>query len=113
MMKKKVKLEDLNAKGFKVKKGDRPSVNTAMTAVQMGQMLRKLDELLQNHAEMTRTWVSATEKIVSVQALPPAPLKQPNIEVIVPKPENVKKKFKISVVRDQDGFIDYCEIEQM
>lgn len=112
---KKVKLKEVTGKGWKVKKGDRTSLNTARSAVSTSKAVDRMVEIAEINTEFLRKMGEAVDKYLVNIPKAPAPvqaMKPPNVECIV-QVDKEKKKFRCTPVRDEHGTMQYVDIEQL
>lgn len=104
-MKKKVKLEEVESKGWEVAESDKKTVRTAKTTIAnnkaMGTMVKN-----------SETSLALTEKLIAaVEALPAKMV--PATPAAIVRADAAKKKFRFSISRDKDGFIEYVDVNQI
>ncbi len=111
-MTKKVKAKDIE-KNWRVKKSDRASLSQARSAVKAGETFKKVDALAKSNEVLAQEIRNAVSTITYAIDKPKDPRQEPKIEVIVPQAKKVKKRFRLNIVRDQDGFMDHIDIEEV
>jgi hypothetical protein len=111
---KKVKAADVAKGKWRVNPGDRLNLSSQENSKAITIHLGKLAEVLQANMEFLDKMISSVENLNKVEARPPTPAPMtPNVEVIVPPPKEVKKNYRVTPVRDDDGRILYVDIQQI
>ena len=110
---KKVPISKVAEKKWKVKKGDRASLNSAKTAVNTSAAVKNIESMAVRQVEILEVLAQATQGLVTAARMPTAPQEQPKIEVKLPRPERVKRRIRFKAVRNQEGFIDYVDMIEM
>lgn len=110
---KKVKLKEVAGKGWKIKKGDRSSLNTARAAASTSEAVDRMVQIAEINTEFINKIAEAADKLIAGIPPAPGPRQPPKIEVIVPRPDRKKLRFRFTPIRNVDGFIEYVDVEEL
>lgn len=115
---KKVKAAEVAKGKWRIKPEDRLNLSAQANNTQISAHLGKLAEVMAANIQLldklSENMDKRIEVMTNVQARPPAPAPiTPNVEVIVPPPKEVKKKYRVIPVRDDNGRIEYVDIQQL
>lgn len=115
---KQIKAKELANTKWRIKPADRLNLTTQENNKIISSHLSKFAEVMEANIKILDKFSENMDKNVhqdkNVQARHPTPAPiTPNVEVIVPPPKEIKKSFRVTPVRDDDGRILYVDIQQL
>jgi hypothetical protein len=113
-----VKLKDVSKRGWRISPADRMNLNSIETskAVQgaMATIAKAMDAniaIVDKIAERLERTTKNDER--RSPRIAPAPSASMPVEVIMPPADKTKKAFRVTPVRDENGLIEYVDIQQL
>jgi hypothetical protein len=115
---KKVKAKEIAKGKWRIKPGDRLNLSSLENNKSVSEHLGKLAQVMEANIQILDKMKDhmdiRIEKMNEFEARLPTPSPiTPNVEVIVPPPKEVKKKYRVTPVRDDDNRIMYVDIDQL
>ena len=115
---KKIKAADVAKGKWRVKPGDRLNLSAQESnkaiSTHLGKVAQVMEANIQILDKMSEHMDRRIEVINDFEAKLPTPTPiTPNVEVIIPPAKEVKKNFRVTPVRDDDGRILYVDIQQI